>query len=158
MSEIAAENRWRQAGGAALAAFAVDQATKRLMIDVVFAQTRHIEVTSFFDLTLGFNYGISFGLLRDTFFDAVWTLIALKSLVLAAVGWWAFTTRDAGEAWGFGLILGGGLGNLLDRVRIGAVIDFLDFHLGDWRWPAFNTADIAIVLGCALVALRAFRR
>lgn len=158
MSDITAENRWRQAGGAALAAFAIDQAAKRLMIDVVFAETRHIEVTSFFDLTLGFNYGISFGLLRDTFFDAVWTLVALKSLVLAAVGWWAFTTRDAGEAWGFGLILGGGLGNLLDRVRIGAVIDFLDFHAGDWRWPAFNTADIAIVLGCALVALRTSRR
>lgn len=141
---------------AAIGALALDQIVKRLMIDFAFDDTRFIAVTSFFNLTLGFNYGISFGLLDETFFDAVWLLIGLKAAILAAIAWWATTTKDRLEAAAFGLILGGGLGNLLDRARIGAVIDYLDFHVAGWHWPAFNMADVAIVGGCALVAYRAF--
>lgn len=146
----------RLALAAAIGALALDQIVKRLMVDFVFDDTRFVAVTPFFNLALGFNFGISFGLLDETFFDAVWLLIGLKSAVLAAIGWWALTTRDRFEAAAFGLVLGGGFGNLLDRARIGAVIDYLDFHYAGWHWPAFNVADIAIVGGCALIGWRAF--
>ena len=56
------------------------------------------------------------------------------------------------------LVLGGALGNVIDRVRIGAVVDFVDFHVGDWHWPAFNVADSAICIGAALLLVWTFRR
>lgn len=140
-----------------LGASALDQLSKRLMIDLIFDDTRIVPVTSFFNLALGFNFGVSFGMFDETFFDAVWLLVAIKGCLLAGLAWWALTTRDRGEAFAFGLILGGGLGNLIDRLRIGAVIDFLDFHLAGWHWPAFNAADIAIVSGAALIGFKALR-
>lgn len=149
-------NRIRLIVGTAVAAFAVDQVAKRLMIDFVFADTRSVAVAPFFNLTLGFNFGVSFGMFDETFFDAVWLLVAIKAAILALVAGFAYKSNDGVEAFAFALVLGGGIANLFDRIRIGAVIDFLDLHYAGWHWPTFNTADIAIVGGCAIVGFRAF--
>jgi signal peptidase II len=149
-------NRIRLVAGTTVAAFAVDQVAKRLMIDFVFADTRSVAVAPFFNLTLGFNFGVSFGMFDETFFDAVWVLVAINATILVLVAGFAYKTGDGIEAFAFALVLGGGLANLVDRVRIGAVIDFLDLHYAGWHWPTFNTADIAIVGGCVIVGFRAF--
>lgn len=149
-------NRIRTIVGTAATAFVVDQVAKRLMIDFVFADTRSVAVAPFFNLTLGFNFGVSFGMFDETFFDAVWVLVAIKATILVLVAGFAYKTGDGIEAFAFALVLGGGLANLADRIRIGAVIDFLDLHYAGSHWPTFNTADIAIVGGCVIVGFRAF--
>ncbi len=103
------------------------------------------------------NTGIAFGL-----FQGRGGLLAVLS-VLALIGipvlfWWEWRRepRLARTAWGLGLILGGALGNLVDRLRFGSVTDFLDFYLGDWHWHAFNVADSCICVGTALVLYLAY--
>jgi len=104
------------------------------------------------------NTGIAFGL-----FQGRGELLAVLS-VLALVGipllfWWEWRREPAlaRTAWGLGLILGGALGNLIDRLRLGSVTDFLDFYAGKWHWHAFNVADSSICVGTALVLYLAYR-
>jgi signal peptidase II len=73
--------------------------------------------------------------------------------IVAGLLWWLARTESPLLAVAIGLIVGGAIGNVADRVRLGAVVDFLDFHLGSWHWPAFNLADSAICLGVAAMLL-----
>ncbi len=112
-----------------------------------------------FDLTLIYNEGAAFSLLSEAGGWQRWFFIALALLILGVLWVWLRRLRagPVSEALGIALVMGGALGNLIDRIRIGHVIDFLDFHLGGWHWPAFNIADAAISLGVVLLIVATVR-
>ncbi len=143
--------------GAALAiALAVDFATKWLIVNVVMVPPRTIEIVPFFNLTLGFNTGVSFGMLRDLFGEQPLLLAGITVVIAAGFFVWAVRAAKRVETVALGLIAGGAVGNVVDRVRHGGVTDFLDFHVGDWHWPAFNTADVMITIGVVLLITGSF--
>lgn len=142
--------------GAAASVLAIDQATKAFIIDVVMQPVRIITVTPFFNLTLGYNRGISFGLFDGVLSGVPVKLSALLLMVAAAILWAATRCRSRLDQMAFGAIAGGAVGNAFDRLRHGGVTDFLDFHAGGWHWPTFNLADVAICMGAGLLAARAF--
>lgn len=119
-----------------------------------------IAVTGFFNLVYVRNHGAAFGFLNDP--DMTWQFWLFLAATLIAVCVILFIARKAEENErllfvALGGILGGAVGNLIDRVRYRAVVDFLDFHLAGWHWPAFNLADIAICVGAGLAALLILR-
>ena len=127
-----------------------DQATKALVLRELAPQTVR-EVTSFFDLVLVWNRGMSFGMLRGA--DQPWLLIGLAALIAVMLIAWLVRETKAWSRLALCLVLAGALGNVVDRLRYGAVVDFLDFHLGTWHWPAFNVADAAISVGAVLLVV-----
>lgn len=139
----------------ALVAAGLDQASKWLMLEVVLNPPESIALTPFLNLRLGFNTGVSFGLFRDTL--EAWP--GLLGLFKFAAGFgllaWATLARHRLERTGLALMAGGAFGNAIDRWRQGAVTDFLDLHWGDWHWPTFNGADIALAFGVVLMLLAA---
>ena len=141
----------RLAGISALAAaLLLDQLTKGFVTANAARLAEGISVFSGFNLIFLRNYGISFGLFNQV---PSWVLsvVALAiSIWIASMMWRA---KQTWEAVGCGLIIGGALGNVVDRMRLGAVTDFLDFYVGKYHWPAFNFADIAVVTGLALLVL-----
>lgn len=137
------------------AAISVDQVSKWLILERVMVPARIIPVTPFFNLTLGFNTGVSFGIGKD-FLDAYPFVLALFKIVVATgLAAWAATTQSALERTGLSLIAGGAVGNAIDRWLQGAVTDFLDLHWAGWHWPTFNMADVAITSGVGLILLAA---
>lgn len=142
-------------GGAwAVLAFVADQATKAAVLAAapVLAETG-IEVLPFFNLVLSFNRGVTFGLLATDHPAGRWLLTLLATTVIIVLGRWLVRSHDRIQASALGLIMGGALGNVVDRLRQGAVTDFLDFHVQGYHWPAFNLADSAIVVGVVLLVL-----
>jgi len=129
----------------------LDQAIKWLIVVEVMRPPRVIEVTGFFNLVLVFNTGVSFGMLRGAAAWWPWALSALALVIVAVLLNWLRRQPEPFLATAVGLVAGGALGNVVDRVRIGAVVDFLDFYVGTWHWPSFNTADIAISAGVGLL-------
>jgi len=140
---------------AAIAVVVLDQLSKAA-VRLYFAGNaagQHENVTSFFNVVLIYNRGMSFGL-----FNGGGGLNALLfSLVAAAIVtvliYWLSRVESSLLAVAIGLIIGGAIGNVIDRIRFGAVVDFLDFHTGLWHWPAFNVADSAICVGVAVMLL-----
>jgi signal peptidase II len=140
--------------GALLVLVAVlDQITKWLMVAELTARPGIIEVTGFFNLVLTHNTGISFGIFRGSDAWVRWALVALALAIVALLMHWLRREPSGRMALAVGLICGGAVGNVIDRIRIGAVVDFLDFHAAGWHWPAFNLADSAITLGVAVLLL-----
>ncbi len=117
------------------------------------ADGRVIEVTPFFNLVMGWNYGISFGFLNSAPALALWLLPMVVVIITAALGVWLYRIDRLRPALALGLIIGGAIGNLIDRLRFGAVADFLDFHAFGIHWPAFNAADSAITVGAVVLIL-----
>ena len=116
----------------------------------------HETVTSFFNLVLTYNRGISFGLFNGgTGFNAAVFSLAAAVIVGMLIVW---LRRASSPLLGLaiGLVIGGAVGNVIDRLRLGAVVDFLDFHIGSAHWPAFNLADSAICIGVAAMLLDGF--
>lgn len=143
---------WGPASGlglfAAVATFAADQAHKYWMLEVYrIAERGRVEVTSFFDLVMAWNKGVSYGLFAQHSDMGRFILIAVSlAAVIGLFIWMANSfTRLAGLS--LGLIIGGALGNLLDRIIHGAVADFFHFHYAGYSWYVFNIADVAIVAG-----------
>lgn len=140
----------------ALAVLVADQASKG-WAQAALAGKGPVAVLPFFNLTLVYNTGAAFGLLRDAggwqngFFILV--AVAVTVFVLVVVRRLGAADRQLGVA--LMLVLGGALGNLVDRLLRGHVVDFLDFYYGDWHWPAFNLADAAISIGALLLVLDA---
>jgi signal peptidase II len=134
-----------------------DQLTKWVVLSR-FAPGERIELTSFFNLVLVFNKGAAFSFLSDA---AGWQTPVLVAFALgAAVIVAALLARSPGRRMfcaGLACILGGAVGNVIDRLRLGHVVDFLDLHAAGWHWPAFNVADSAITVGAALLILDGFR-
>lgn len=139
----------------ALMILALDQVSKWWILAVVMQPPRLIEVTSFFNLVLVWNRGISFGLFNN---ESPWNSIILTAVALMISGGlavWLTRVRRTGTAIAIGLIIGGALGNVFDRVRFGAVCDFLDLHAFGYHWPAFNVADAAISVGAVILLYEA---
>jgi signal peptidase II len=110
-------------------------------------------ITSFLNLALTYNRGISFGLFNDgAGLNALIFSVAAAAIVAVLV-YWLRRAASPFLAIAIGLIIGGAIGNVIDRLRLGAVVDFLDFHVGAYHWPAFNVADSAICIGVAAMLL-----
>jgi signal peptidase II len=141
----------------ALAVLILDQVTKYLALQQLPPGRPISLIDGFFSLTLVMNPGLAFGMFAST--PAGWRwVVALLSIgaltVLAVVGLRMLPAGGRLTSLALGLIFGGAVGNLLDRGRFGAVVDFLDFYWRGYHWPAFNVADSAISVGVALLALR----
>jgi signal peptidase II len=134
-----------------------DQLTKWLVLGYFENRYPRVELTDFFNLVLVFNKGAAFSLFAQA---AGWQTPLLAAFALAAaVIVSVLIVRNPGRGLlclGLALILGGALGNLIDRVRFGHVVDFLDFHALGWHWPAFNVADSAISVGAVILILEGF--
>jgi signal peptidase II len=148
------------AAAVASLALAVDQFSKWAILNLVMVPPRVIEVLPVFNLRLGFNTGVSFGLFSDTLDDWVGVLTLFKLAVAAGLLSWAALSLAPLERVGLSLMAGGAIGNAFDRWRQGAVTDFLDVHWGTWHFPTFNMADVAITCGvlCLLVGAVADHR
>jgi signal peptidase II len=139
------------AGTALAIALALDFFTKWLIVNIVMVPPRTIVIAPFFNLTLGFNTGVSFGMFRELFTDQPLLLAGIMAVIAAGLLVWAVLTISRIETLSLGLMAGGAVGNIVDRVRHGAVTDFLDFHIGDWHWATFNLADVMITMGVVLL-------
>jgi len=123
-----------------------------ILNDIKLPEIGRIEVSPIFSLTFTWNRGVSFGALKADSDLGLWTLIILSLGIAGWFGWWMWTTRRKLASAALALIVGGALGNLVDRVSYGAVVDFLDFSALYFPW-IFNVADSAITVGAALLAL-----
>ena len=140
----------------ALGVVLADQVTKALVL-ARFSLGERVELTGFFNMVLVYNKGAAFSFLSDAGGWQTPALVVFAVVAIGVVG--TFIVRSPGRLMlctGLALILGGALGNLIDRVRFGQVVDFLDFHAAGWHWPAFNVADSAITVGAALLILEGF--
>jgi|TARA_R110002072_G_scaffold14810_10_gene60624 signal peptidase II len=131
----------------------LDQASKWLMLEVVMAPPQIIPVTDFFNLVLVYNTGVSFGFLGGGGRFGTYGLIALSILIIGGLLVWVRRLRGWPVTLAAGLIVGGATGNVADRIFRPGVVDFLDFYVGAWHWPAFNLADSSIVLGVIFLLL-----
>ncbi len=135
---------------------ALDQAAKLYFHDLLVVQGQHaIEVLPFFNLVTVWNYGISFGLFNSGSAGASIVFVVLALAIVAALGFWLRSADHPLVGVALGLVIGGAIGNVVDRVRYGAVFDFLDIHAFGWHWPAFNIADSAITVGVVLLCFDA---
>ena len=143
--------RWGLLTGTVVAV--LDQVTKWWILTEVMQPPRVIPLTPFFNLTLGRNRGVSFGLLSSEHPAAPLVLALLAIAIILGLVVWIARARSRLQAIALGAIMGGAVGNTTDRLHHSAVTDFLDLHAWGWHWPAFNLADTAITLG--VVALLA---
>jgi signal peptidase II len=132
----------------------LDQLTKHM---VLVQLGEPVSVTSFLNLVLVWNRGVSFGMLGGLGAYAPWLLVGFALAISLALMIWLTREVRLVTRIALGLVLGGAIGNAIDRIRFGAVVDFLDFHALGYHWPAFNVADSAIVVGAALLVLEGLR-
>ena len=140
----------------AVAVLALDQITKHWVVTRFSLHETQTLIAGFFNLVHVRNRGMAFGIMNRP--GAEWGFVlllgaTLGAVVLLLVWFFRLKSKDKGMVLPLSLILGGATGNLLDRVRRGDVIDFLDFHLGPYHWPAFNVADAAITVGTLWLAV-----
>ena len=136
-----------------------DQLHKWVMLELVNIDARPpIEVMPFFNLVMVWNPGVSFGLFGDHEGERALFLILLALVIVVALAVWLWRCADGLIATALALVIGGALGNVIDRVRFGAVADFFDFHAYGWHYPAFNIADAAIFIGVCLLLYDGFWR
>ena len=146
---------------AAIAVLVIDQASKLwLLYGFDLAQRGVVRVTPFFDLVLAWNVGISFGWFQTDNQLAQVALIAIKAIAVVVLGIWMARSSTLLATLALGLIIGGAIGNAIDRVAYGAVVDFALFHvqIGEktFNWYVFNLADAAIVAGVAALLYDSF--
>jgi len=141
----------------AAAIFVVDQITKWIVISPLRLQEKGvIDLLPFFDLRWVENRGVSMGFLTAESETARWLLVAMTAAIATGVLVWLWRERSRGDSLALALVLGGALGNIVDRVRYGYVADFLDLHIGEFRpFLIFNVADAAISIGVLLLLVRA---
>lgn len=148
----------------AAAVFAADQISKFVILEVLHFSPPgclrghmgcgFIEVSPVFDLRMVWNYGISFGLMRADDPLARWGLVAMSFAISGLFLWWLKGAERRMTAISLGLVIGGALGNVIDRIRFGAVADFIDFSMDGRFFPwVFNVADAAITIGAILLAI-----
>lgn len=152
--------RYRILGLAAVVALVLDQVSKWIVMQYIPEHRPITVIEGLFDLVNIRNRGAAFGFLNRS--DIEWQFWLFLVATIVAV--WAIIVlvRSSDEDpllfTALGLVMGGALGNLVDRVRFRAVVDFLDFYWGDWHWPAFNVADSAIFVGAVLACLILWRK
>ena len=135
----------------AILVIAFDQLTKWIALSGLGLEGNPIEVTSFFNLVLVWNRGVSFGMFNDAGAAGPWILSGLAIAVVLGLLYWLRQVEGWLTVTALGLVIGGAIGNVIDRFRFGAVVDFLDVHVAGYHWPAFNIADAAICIGAGLL-------
>ncbi len=134
--------------GLAAVILVLDQMTKWIMVQALTSAGHAIEVTGFFNLVLVYNRGVSFGFLGTV---PAWVLIVVSLVIVVGLVIWLWRQSRRLPSIGIGLVVGGALGNVIDRLHAPGVIDFLDVHVYGYHWPAFNVADAAITIGIGLI-------
>ncbi|PZU48980.1 MAG: signal peptidase II [Sphingomonas sp.] len=146
----------RLAYGLAAVVFLLDQLVKHWIVNIVQLEEKiTIPVLPFFSLTWVENRGVSMGMLTADTEVGRWLLVGLTALIATVVAVWIRRERLWPESVALGLILGGALGNIVDRVRFGYVVDFVHLHWGTWSFYVFNIADAAITIGVIILLFRA---
>jgi signal peptidase II len=155
VSNLFTRNRLIGLGIAALV-FAADQFIKWLVITPLrLREVYLIDLLPFFDLRYTENRGVSLGMFQADSLEMRWLLVAATALIALVVLVWMLRERKLGDIAGLGMILGGALGNIVDRYYLGYVIDYADFHIGDFRpFLIFNVADAAITIGVVIILAR----
>lgn len=139
-----------------IVAIAADQLTKAMVVDSLLLYESREIIPGFFNLVYVTNKGAAFSMFADMnspWRHYIFLSIGSVALVGLTVVYWNLRKVNRFYSWSLALIAGGAAGNLIDRVRFGAVIDFLDFYVGKYHWPAFNVADSAICVGAGLFLL-----
>ncbi len=152
-------NRLTLLGGSALLlVLAADQASKLWILQgLMLPELGRVDLLPVLSLTMVWNQGVTFGMFKA---DGAWgplVLVAIAVAIVAALAVWLRRAETRLVAVSLGAIAGGAIGNVLDRLRFGAVVDFIHFHVGGWSWYVFNVADAAIVCGVAALVLDGLR-
>lgn len=137
----------------AAAVLVVDQVSKWWLLGLMETHNGFVGVLPFFNLVMVWNRGVSFGMFAGDSDVTRWILVGIAvliSVIMAVVLW---KTASRLMALSLGLVIGGALGNVIDRVRFGAVADFFDVHAYGYHWPAFNVADSCIFIGVVLLCV-----
>ena len=143
----------------AAVAFAADRFSKWWLIDVTgMTIHREIEFGPFFSLIMVWNRGVSFGMFDHAGDNGRWLFAGLAAVIVIVLVVWLHRASDRLIAVALGLVIGGAIGNIYDRLAYGAVADFFDFHIGGHHWPAFNIADSVISIGVVLLLWDALYR
>ncbi|MBU6339677.1 MAG: signal peptidase II [Rickettsiales bacterium] len=139
-----------------------DLLTKRITFaileNIAFEQiTKHpeIKVTSFFNLAYVWNYGVSFGMFNNVENSQI-IFCLLQSSIAVILAFWMYNNNKTHVTYALAFIIGGALGNSIDRAKNGAVADFLDFHIASYHWPAFNLADSFVFIGVMILVFEDF--
>jgi signal peptidase II len=140
--------------GVALLLIVLDQISKWWVVGHLMNPPRRIELTAFFNLVMVWNEGVTFGLGNNVEWGR-WLFAGLALVIVVILIGWLRRTAHFWVLIALGLVIGGAIGNVVDRLRWGAVADFLDFHAFGYHWPAFNLADAGIVVGVLLLVLDA---
>ena len=145
----------RQAMILVVATLIIDQLSKQLLLGYLLKVDGKMVpvIDGFFRLVVVMNSGVSFGILGGDRALPAWLLSGVAVAVCIGLFVWLRRTDRPLTGWGIGLVIGGAIGNVIDRARWGAVFDFADFHVRQWHWPAFNVADSAIVVGVGLMLI-----
>ena len=138
---------------AALIVVVADQISKALVFGYLSETRPLVEVTSFFNLVTAWNTGVSFSMFDNLGQYGVYLLSGFALIVIAFLVYWLCREEDKYMQLALGFVIGGALGNVIDRIRLGAVFDFLDLHVAARHWPAFNVADSFICIGAALIII-----
>ncbi len=140
----------------ALGVVIIDQVSKYVILHYVLTDYAAIVLAPFFAIVRAWNTGVSFSMFNDFGINGVYILSGVAIIIVLALLKWLKTEKSRMMQVALGFIIGGALGNVIDRIRLGAVFDFLDFYVGDYHWPAFNAADSFICIGAALVIINGF--
>ncbi len=136
---------------AAVMAIVTDQLSKYLVLNYVVDEYSAIALTPFFNVVRAWNTGVSFSMFNNGGMTGIVGLTVVALVIVAFLLNWLRKENSKTVQVALGLIIGGAIGNVIDRVRLGAVFDFLDFHLGGSHWPAFNAADSFICIGAMMI-------
>ncbi|MDX1950206.1 MAG: signal peptidase II [Rickettsiales bacterium] len=135
----------------------LDQAHKYYMLEIYnMPEKKLVIITSFYNNVMVWNKGISFGLFQE-FAKSNYFFLTTSSIIILLLCYFLSKAKTNFEMTGFATIIGGAVGNIIDRLRFGAVADFFDFHYKNYHWPAFNIADSCIFIGaCVLIIYSLF--
>lgn len=139
----------------ALSVVVLDQLSKYWILYEFLGQNSYVPMSEIFNVVRAWNTGVSFSMLNNYGNLGVWILSALAIVIVLFLVGWLKNEKNRLVQIALGFIMGGALGNVIDRLRFGAVFDFLDFHVNDVHWPAFNLADSFICVGAALIIIHA---
>jgi len=140
----------------AFAVIILDQFSKYAVLNWWLGENVGIRICDVFNIVRAWNTGVSFSMFNNYGHAGAYILSAAAIAIVIMLFYWLKSEKNNLSQIALGLIMGGALGNVIDRLRFGAVFDFLDFHLGDSHWPAFNVADSCICIGAAIIIAQAF--
>ena len=139
--------------GCALVIIILDQISKYYVMENILNEYGAISFTSFFNLVRAWNTGVSFSMFNDGGTTGTILLSVMSIVIICFLIYWLYKEKEKIIQVSLGFIIGGALGNVIDRITRGAVFDFLDFHIGEHHWPAFNVADSFICIGATIIII-----